>query len=205
MAPLSRPLGFPIGIDSGSVDNDPNPGGPTEVAPGSGGIEVTLLFRPRNNGRKSKDAPSSKTRNVEPGNVPRVSGPMALAIKFGGAGLRRPHPAGLRDPALYHPDHEPSQPGARHPGGDPVPAQDREGPRPDPRAGRPTHRRCPYIGTASARCGRRSYRNGCQTGRSRLVPGPRSPGKIALFSRCLSSRNKLSLRNISGSLVFHLT
>jgi hypothetical protein len=57
---------------------------PAEVASGSGGIEVTWTFRPRNNGRKSKDAPSGKTRDVEPGNVPRVSRLMALAIKFDG-------------------------------------------------------------------------------------------------------------------------
>jgi len=57
---------------------------PAEVAPGSGGIEVTWTFRPRNNGRKSKDAPSGKTSDVEPGNVPRVSRLMALAIKFDG-------------------------------------------------------------------------------------------------------------------------
>jgi len=104
---------------------------PAEVAPGSGGIEVTWTFRPRNNGRKIKDAPSGKTSDVEPGNVPRVSRLMALAIKFDGG----PH----------HADHEPPQPGARHPGGDPVPAQDREGPRPDLRAGRPTHRRRPPL------------------------------------------------------------
>ena len=55
---------------------------PVEVAPGAGGIEVTWTFRPRNNGRKSKDDPSGKTPDVEPGNIPRVSRLMALAIKF---------------------------------------------------------------------------------------------------------------------------
>ena len=55
---------------------------PVEVAPGSGGIEVTWTFRPRNNSRKSKDDLSDKTRDVEPGNIPRVSRLMALAIKF---------------------------------------------------------------------------------------------------------------------------
>lgn len=57
---------------------------PAEVASGSGGIEVTWTFRPRNNGRKIKDAPSGKTRDVEPGNVPRISRLMALAMKFDG-------------------------------------------------------------------------------------------------------------------------
>jgi len=55
---------------------------PVEVAPGSGGIEVTWIFRPRNNGQKSKDDPSGKTPDVEPGNIPQVSRLMALAIKF---------------------------------------------------------------------------------------------------------------------------
>jgi len=57
---------------------------PVEVAPGSGGIEVIWTFRPRNNGRKSKDDPRDKTRDVEPGNIPRLSRLMALAIKFDG-------------------------------------------------------------------------------------------------------------------------
>jgi len=57
---------------------------PAEVAPGSGGIEVTWTFRPRNNGRKSKDDLSDKTRDIEAGNIPRVSRLMALAIKFDG-------------------------------------------------------------------------------------------------------------------------
>jgi hypothetical protein len=55
---------------------------PVEVAPGAGGIEVTWTFRSRNNGRKSKDDPSDKMRDIEPGNIPRVSRLMALAIKF---------------------------------------------------------------------------------------------------------------------------
>ena len=57
---------------------------PVEVASGSGGIEVTWTFRPRNNGRKSKDDPNNKVRDIEPGNIPRVSRLMALAIRFDG-------------------------------------------------------------------------------------------------------------------------
>ena len=54
---------------------------PVEVAPGSGGIEVTWTFRPKN-GRNRKDSSNDKARDIEPGNIPRVSSLMALAIRF---------------------------------------------------------------------------------------------------------------------------
>ncbi|GAB4326081.1 MAG: hypothetical protein Kow0074_20260 [Candidatus Zixiibacteriota bacterium] len=57
-----------------------------EVAPGLDGIEVNWTFWPRNNGRKSKDDPSDETRDIEPGNIPRVSRLMALTIKFDSLG-----------------------------------------------------------------------------------------------------------------------
>lgn len=56
---------------------------PAKVAPGSSGIEVTWTFQPKN-GRKRKEGPNDKTRDIEPGNISRVSRLMALAIRFDG-------------------------------------------------------------------------------------------------------------------------
>lgn len=57
----------------------------TENDPGSSALEVTWTFRPkRGNQSRVKRAlePDSGRRNVEAGNVPRLSRLMALAIRF---------------------------------------------------------------------------------------------------------------------------
>jgi len=59
----------------------------TEDDPGSSALEVTWTFRPRgeHQGRvKRALEPDSERRNVETGNVPRLSRLMALAIRFAG-------------------------------------------------------------------------------------------------------------------------
>jgi len=53
----------------------------TEAALGSCSIEVTWTFQPKN-GRNRKDSSNDKARDIEPGNIPRVSSLMALAIRF---------------------------------------------------------------------------------------------------------------------------
>jgi len=50
----------------------------------TGTIEVRWTFKPRHNGRKRKDGPGIGPRDIEPGNVPRITRLMALAIKFDG-------------------------------------------------------------------------------------------------------------------------
>lgn len=58
-----------------------------EDDPGSSALEVTWTFRPRSEhqGRvKRALEPNSERRNVEAGNVPRLSRLMALAIRFAG-------------------------------------------------------------------------------------------------------------------------
>jgi len=48
----------------------------------TGTIKVRWTFKPRHNGRKRKDGPGIGPRDIEPGNVPRITRLMALAIKF---------------------------------------------------------------------------------------------------------------------------
>ncbi len=50
----------------------------------TGTIKVLWTFKPRHNGRKHKDGPGIGPRDIEPGNVPRITRLMALAIKFDG-------------------------------------------------------------------------------------------------------------------------
>jgi len=50
----------------------------------TGTIKVRWTFKPRHNGRKRKDGPGIGPRDIEPGNVPRITRLMALAIKFDG-------------------------------------------------------------------------------------------------------------------------
>ncbi len=60
---------------------------PTKVDPGSSALEVTWTFRPksRHRGRvKRALEPNPEKRNVEAGNMPRISRLMALAIRFAG-------------------------------------------------------------------------------------------------------------------------
>jgi len=57
---------------------------PVEIMHVSGGVEMTWIFRSRNNGRKARNNPGDKTSDVESGNIPRISRLMALAIKFDG-------------------------------------------------------------------------------------------------------------------------
>jgi len=59
----------------------------TKVNPGSNALEVTWTFRPKSKRRgrvKRALEPNSEKRNVEAGNVPRISRLMALAIRFAG-------------------------------------------------------------------------------------------------------------------------
>lgn len=46
-------------------------------------LEISFTFQPKN-GRKNGNAPSGKDRNIKPGNVPRISRLMALAIRYDG-------------------------------------------------------------------------------------------------------------------------
>lgn len=48
----------------------------------TGTIKVRWTFKPRHNGRKRTDGPGIGPRDIEPGNVPRITRLMALAIKF---------------------------------------------------------------------------------------------------------------------------
>ena len=50
----------------------------------TGTIKVRWTFKPRHNGRKRKDGPGIGPQDIEPGNVPRITRLMALAIKFDG-------------------------------------------------------------------------------------------------------------------------
>ncbi|HQI27050.1 MAG TPA: hypothetical protein PLT20_03115, partial [Sedimentisphaerales bacterium] len=50
----------------------------------TGTIEVRWTFKPRHNGRKRTEGPGIGPRDIEPGNVPRITRLMALAIKFDG-------------------------------------------------------------------------------------------------------------------------
>jgi len=50
----------------------------------TGTIKVRWTFKPRHNGRKRTDGPGIGPRGIEPGNVPRITRLMALAIKFDG-------------------------------------------------------------------------------------------------------------------------
>ena len=50
----------------------------------TGTIKVRWTFKPRHNGRKRKDGPGISPRDIEPGNIPRITRLMALAIKFDG-------------------------------------------------------------------------------------------------------------------------
>ncbi len=50
----------------------------------TGTIKVRWTFKPRHNGRKCTDGPGIGPRDIEPGNVPRITRLMALAIKFDG-------------------------------------------------------------------------------------------------------------------------
>lgn len=50
----------------------------------TGTIKVQWTFKPRHNGRKRTDGPGIGPRDIEPGNVPRITRLMALAIKFDG-------------------------------------------------------------------------------------------------------------------------
>jgi len=49
----------------------------------SSALEVTFSFQPRN-GRRNGNHPQDNDRTIEPGNVPRLSKLMALAIRFDG-------------------------------------------------------------------------------------------------------------------------
>ena len=49
----------------------------------SSALEVTFSFQPRN-GRRNGNHPQDDDRTIEPGNVPRLSKLMALAIRFDG-------------------------------------------------------------------------------------------------------------------------
>jgi len=48
----------------------------------TGTIEVRWTFKPRHNGRKRTGGSGIGPRDIEPGNVPRITRLMALAIKF---------------------------------------------------------------------------------------------------------------------------
>ena len=50
----------------------------------TGTIKVRWTFKPRHNGRKRTEGPGIGPRDIEPGNVPRITRLMALAIKFDG-------------------------------------------------------------------------------------------------------------------------
>jgi hypothetical protein len=58
---------------------------PTPDASGTGlsQLEVSFTFQPKNS-RKNGNAQSRNDRNIEPGNVPRISRLMALAIRYDG-------------------------------------------------------------------------------------------------------------------------
>ena len=51
--------------------------------PGPSSVEVSFTFQPRNGQRNGREGPDND-QVVEPGNVPRVSKIMALAIRFDG-------------------------------------------------------------------------------------------------------------------------
>jgi len=93
----------------------------------SSALEVTFSFQPRN-GRRNGNHPQDDDRTIEPGNVPRLSKLMALAIRFDGL-VRGGE---VRDYADL----------ARLGYVTPVPPPHGQGPRPDPRERRPTH--CRY-------------------------------------------------------------
>ena len=67
----------------------------------TGTIEVRWTFKPRHNGRKRTDGPGIGPRDIEPGNVPRITLLMALAIKFDRLGVWRDiRPEGTLSPLL---------------------------------------------------------------------------------------------------------
>ena len=113
-----------------------------------GPLEVSFTFQPANDRSNGKHPDPS----VEPGNVPRISRLMALAIRFDGlvrrgevrdyADLAR---LGLRDAGPDHADHEPAQPRARHSGGVALPASHTNGTRSHPGERRPSHHSCPAL------------------------------------------------------------
>ena len=95
-------------------------------------LESSFSFKPKNR-RKSDNHLREDDRSIEPGNLPRVSKLMALAIRFDGL-VRRGEVRDYADLArlgyvtrAHHSDHEPAQPGPGHPRGDSLPAPDGQG------------------------------------------------------------------------------
>lgn len=60
-----------------------NHSAPDASGTGLSQLEVSFTFQPKN-GRKNGHSLSGKDRNIEPGNVPRISRLMALAIRYDG-------------------------------------------------------------------------------------------------------------------------
>jgi len=121
----------------------------------TGTIEARWTFKPRHNGRKRNDGRalvrgiSSRATSLGSRASWLWRSSSTAPSGVGRCGTTRRSPRWLSDPGPHHADHEPPQPDARHQGGDPVPVQDRKGPRPDPRAGPPPHRRRPPLEPAA--------------------------------------------------------